>query len=48
MNFLCSVIGGVVIVIGFYAVLWGKAHEEKHEQKPSAQDPLLQKQHLEI
>lgn len=47
-DFLCSVIGGVVIVLGFYAVLWGKAQEEKHEEKPSAQEPLLQEKHLEI
>lgn len=25
----CSVVGAVVLVIGFYAVIWGKAQESK-------------------
>ena len=26
---LCSVIGGTVIALGFYAVIWGTGQEEK-------------------
>lgn len=25
----CSLVGAIVIVIGFYSVMWGKANEEK-------------------
>ncbi|KAK4779660.1 hypothetical protein SAY87_015766 [Trapa incisa] len=47
--YLGSVIGGGVIVIGFYVVLWGKAKEEKYQEKPSAAEgPLLQKKHLQV
>lgn len=28
-NFLGSLGGGVIVVIGFYAVIWGKAEESK-------------------
>jgi len=30
---LCSLIGAVIIVVGFYAVQWGKASEEKVEKR---------------
>ena len=29
----CSLIGAVIIVVGFYAVLWGKYREEKNSEK---------------
>ena len=30
---LCSLIGAVLIVLGFYVVMWGKAKEEKKVEK---------------
>jgi len=27
----CSLIGGLLITLGFYAVMWGKANEEKDQ-----------------
>ncbi|XP_030449687.1 WAT1-related protein At5g40240-like [Syzygium oleosum] len=52
--YLGSVIGGVIIAIGFYAVIWGKAQEEKAVQESgsfsfessSPKVPLLSK-HVE-
>lgn len=47
---LCSVIGAIVIALGFYAVLWGKTKEEKlvenrgvhnSESPPETTTPLL-------
>lgn len=32
-SYFCSVIGGVIICIGFYAVIWGKAKEERTEDE---------------
>lgn len=29
MFHLCSLVGSVAIVVGFYSVMWGKAKEEK-------------------
>ncbi|OWM89624.1 WAT1-related protein At3g28050-like [Punica granatum] len=46
--YLGSVIGGIVIVLGFYSVLWGKAQEDKLEEKSSPREPLLQKKHFDI
>lgn len=43
----CSVIGAVVICVGFYAVIWGKANEEEINDDNDSRDsktPLLQSQ----
>lgn len=29
----CSVVGAVILSVGFYAVIWGKAKEEEEELK---------------
>lgn len=48
LNFLmtfCSLIGAVIIVIGFYAVLWGNSREEnkiENLESSSHNAPLLQ------
>ncbi|KAK9221352.1 hypothetical protein WN944_009778 [Citrus x changshan-huyou] len=39
---LGSVIGGVIICVGFYAVLWGKANDEGGKNEDSCKIPLLQ------
>ncbi|KAL9458469.1 hypothetical protein AB3S75_007349 [Citrus x aurantiifolia] len=39
---LGSVIGGVIICVGFYTVLWGKANDEGGKNKDSCKIPLLQ------
>jgi len=28
----CSIIGGAIIAVGFYTVMWGKTREEKVEE----------------
>lgn len=47
----CSMIGAVIIVTGFYAVMWGKANEEEKSREDNGLDssksssetvPLLQ------
>jgi len=35
----CSIIGAIIISIGLYAVLWGKATEEIEEDVDSLQTP---------
>lgn len=52
LKFWCSVVGGIIISLGFYAVLWGKAKEDGgvhyNEASSSAQtSPLLQEHALE-
>lgn len=39
----CSLLGAAIIAIGFYAVTWGQAQEEKmvHDAQSSKKDPLL-------
>ncbi|KAL9454917.1 hypothetical protein AB3S75_010342 [Citrus x aurantiifolia] len=39
---LGSVIGGVIICVGFYTALWGKANDEGGKNKDSCKIPLLQ------
>ncbi|KAH9742039.1 WAT1-related protein [Citrus sinensis] len=39
---LGSVIGGVIICVGFYAVLWGKANDEGGKNEDSCKITLLQ------
>ncbi|KAH9790555.1 WAT1-related protein [Citrus sinensis] len=39
---LGSVIGAIIICIGFYAVLWGKANEEGTTYSSDSKTPLLQ------
>jgi len=39
-----SIIGGVVVVIGLYLVVWGKAKEQKHLMPPSPEKVTLQRQ----
>jgi len=31
MFHLCSLVGSVAIVVGFYSVMWGKAKEQKKD-----------------
>lgn len=38
---LCSIIGATVISIGFYAVMWGKASEEKEDGFGSKESPTI-------
>lgn len=38
----CSVIGGVIICVGFYVVIWGKANDEEGENEDSSKISLLQ------
>lgn len=38
---LCSIIGATVISIGFYAVMWGKATEEKEDGFGSKESPTI-------
>lgn len=43
----CSVIGAIIISVGFYVVMWGKVKEEVVEdnsslESPGISDPLLQ------
>lgn len=38
-----SIIGGVVVVIGLYLVVWGKAKEQKHLMPPSPEKVTLQR-----
>ena len=53
---LCSLIGATVIALGFYAVIWGQAHEEKtienrgicSFESSSAKVPLLENKGLDI
>ncbi|KAG4958926.1 hypothetical protein JHK87_035559 [Glycine soja] len=40
---LGSIIGGVVVVIGLYLVVWGKAKEQKHLMPPSPEKVTLQR-----
>lgn len=54
---MCSVVGAAIIVLGFYAVLWGQAQEEvviehhpitsSHESS-SPNAPLLQNNGTEV
>ncbi|KAL5582502.1 hypothetical protein UlMin_014944 [Ulmus minor] len=53
---LGSVVGAVILLLGFYAVLWGKAKEEKDKEcgsdnlfgaLPNGNTPLLQSYHVE-
>jgi len=37
----CSVVGAVIISIGFYAVLWGKSKEESNDDFEIGRVPLL-------
>ncbi|KAG4159251.1 hypothetical protein ERO13_D02G164332v2 [Gossypium hirsutum] len=41
--YLGSLLGAAIIAIGFYAVIWGQAQEEKmvHDAQSSNKDPLL-------
>ncbi|KAH9742036.1 WAT1-related protein [Citrus sinensis] len=39
---LGSVIGGVIICVGFYVVIWGKANDEEGENEDSSKISLLQ------
>lgn len=41
---LGSIIGGVVVVIGLYLVVWGKAKEHKHAMPASPEKVTLQRQ----
>lgn len=53
---LCSVIGAAVIALGFYAVIWGQAQEDKTignrgvccSESCSPKVPLLQNKGLDI
>ena len=53
---LCSLIGATVIALGFYAVIWGQAQEEKTIENggicsfelSSAKVPLLENKGLDI
>ncbi|XP_016753078.1 WAT1-related protein At5g40240 [Gossypium hirsutum] len=48
--YLGSVIGGVILTIGLYSVLWGKAKEEEMKDDGSGlstKDPLLKSQNVE-
>ncbi|XP_052882690.1 WAT1-related protein At5g40240-like [Gossypium arboreum] len=47
--YLGSVIGGVILTIGLYSVLWGKAKEEMKDDGSglSTKDPLLKSQNVE-
>jgi len=40
----CSLIGGTVISIGFYTVMWGKATEQKEEEEDvgSQESPITE------
>ncbi|KAK1415718.1 hypothetical protein QVD17_31503 [Tagetes erecta] len=40
--YLGCVIGSVIIVIGFYGVMWGKSKEDKSVEVESSKSPLLQ------
>lgn len=50
IQFSCSVAGAVILVVGFYAVIWGKAKESKMKkvtevsnvESTSHEVPLLQ------
>lgn len=33
---MCSVIGSLIISLGFYSVMWGKAQEDKGDKLPVA------------
>lgn len=46
---MCSIIGAIIISIGFYGILWGKAKEEELKEldgvcglESSSKAPLLQ------
>lgn len=46
---VCSIIGAIIISIGFYGILWGKAKEEELKEldgvcglESSSKAPLLQ------
>jgi hypothetical protein len=38
----CSIIGAIIISIGLYAVLWGKATEEIEEDVGSLESPSIE------
>jgi hypothetical protein len=53
---MCSLVGAAIIVLGFYAVIWGQAQEEKvvedHQissyEQSSPRAPLLQNKGTEV
>lgn len=55
LKFICSIIGAIIISVGFYGLLWGKAKEEVKELEgvevdsleSSSKAPLLQYYRIE-